>query len=204
MRKKIILGIVILVVLAAVGGAVYFDKNYVILEEVAYHGIHKPRIVRINATNISTKYDSGIEVFYPVKCTPKIKKCTNLERVAVIVYTDTNLEYLSEMNNLEYIMICYRDGYCGRLETLPELPNLRKVTLSASPDIDSAFIISDENKYNFSNIEFLELRLFDSIDFNSLNYFENLHTLEFWNIDNDLTEEQVEELQARGINVEIV
>lgn len=32
MRKKIILGTVILLILAAVGGAVYFNKNYAVVE----------------------------------------------------------------------------------------------------------------------------------------------------------------------------
>ncbi len=36
MRKKIILGIVILIVLAAVGCAVFFDKNYAVIKTWLY------------------------------------------------------------------------------------------------------------------------------------------------------------------------
>lgn len=190
MRKKIILGIVIL---SAIVGAVYFNKNYAVVEQYLDEYSTYRRIVRTDTEKIDVV----------VKCTPSLKKCTNLKELSVSVDKETNLEYLSEMNNLEEIWFFYYDGYCGRLETLPELPNLKNMMLATNFDIEYTFAISDENKYNFSNIEFLDLRYFYDIDFSSLNYFENLHTLTLWCIVSGLTEEQIEELQARGINVEI-
>ena len=83
---------------------------------------------------------------------------------------------------------------------MPELPNLRNVALFDALDNEDTFTIFAENKY----VQYLELRYFDYVDFNSLNYFKKLRTLELWNVVNGLTEEQIEELQSRGINVEIV
>lgn len=192
MRKKIILGIVILAVIV---GAVYFNMNYAVVEEYYYEYEYDPpkHIVRTDTEKIDKI----------VNCTPSLKKYANLKSLSIAVDKETNLEYLSQMNSLEHISLFYFDGYCGKLETLPELPNLRKLSLFGSLKTYDTFTISTENKYIFSNIEYLDLRVFNDIDFNSLNYFENLHTLYTCNINNDLTEEQIKELQSKGINVEI-
>ena len=190
MLKKIILGIVIL---AAIVGAVYFNKKYAVVEQY----LDEYQIYRLIVRTDTAEMD------ILVKCSPGLKKCTNLKRLSVAVDKETNLEYLSEMNNLEEIWLFYFGGYCEKLETLPELPNLKNMMIATNFDREYTFAISDENKYNFSNIEFLELRYFYDIDFNSLNYFENLHTLTLWCIVSDLTEEQIEKLQSKGINVEI-
>lgn len=191
MRKKIILGIVIL---AAIVGAVYFNMNYAVIEIYLDEYDSYKHFVR---TDIE-------EIDQLVTCTPSLKKYTNLKRLSVVANSETNFEYLSQMSRLEHISIFYFDGYCGNLENLPELPNLRELIVFGSLKTYDTFTISAENKYIFSNIEDLDLRVFNDIDFNSLNYFENLHTLYMLNINNDLTEEQIEELQSRGINVEIV
>lgn len=189
MRKKIILGIVIL---AAIVGAVYFNKNYAVLE--GQYGNHFA--VRVDTAWILDKNGNN----KIVKCTPNLKKLTKLEKLWLAADENMNLDCLSEMEELYSLEIFYFDGYCGRLETLPELPNLRNVALFDALDNEDTFTIFAENKY----VQYLELRYFDYVDFNSLNYFKKLRTLELWNVVNGLTEEQIEELQSRGINVEIV
>lgn len=198
MRKKIILGIVILAVLAAVGGAVYFDKNYGEVYSIWVSDNYKERAD-------VTKFDRSIFDYEEdiVKCTPSLKKFTKLESLSVFIDFDgeADLGNLSEMNKLKELEIHYLEGYSGRLETLPELPNLKSLTLYAGclKTPYSTFKLADEN-YNFSNIETLTLD-FAVIDFDSLKYFENLKNLRIRK--DNLTEEQIEELQSRGINVEI-
>lgn len=190
MRKKIILGIIIL---AAIVGAVYFNMNYAVIEEYCHEYDSHKHIVRTDTEKIDKL----------ITCTPSLKKYTNLKSLSVVANSETNFEYLSQMNSLEKISIFYFDGYCGSLKNLPELPNLRELTVFGSLKTYDTFTISAENKHIFSNIENLDLRVFHDIDFSSLNYFENLHTLYMLNINNDLTEEQIKELQEKGIDVKI-
>lgn len=204
MRKKIIFGTVIFGFLAAVIiGVVYFNKNYIIVKEYSGNGAYKPRIIRTDATSISKKSDENIEIHLAVKCTPNLKKCKNLKRINVIVYDGANLECLSEMNDLEIIMIGYENGYCGKLETLPELPNLKELILSSGIWNERNFKLSSGNEYNFSSIETLKIYYFTSIDCDALKYFENLHTLKISKLKGDLTNEEIWKLESRGINVEI-
>ena len=179
MRKKIILGIVILIALAAVGGAVYFAKNYAVIY-TSFCGKH---FERNDVTKIMHKYMDD-EWEEQVLCTPSLKKFTKLESLWIYVNEDTNYEYLSEMNNLQELTIMYQ-GYVyyhetlpeSDLETLPELPNLKKLTLLGALSGETNFALSDENKYNFSSIENLDISFFTDIDFNSLKHFKNLKKL---------------------------
>lgn len=199
MRKKIILGIVILVVLAAIGGAVYFDKNYGEVYSIWFQDNYKERTDVTKFNRSIFDYEEDV-----VKCTPSLKKFTKLESLKLFIDFDKEVDLgnLSEMNKLKELEIDYFEGYSGRLETLPELPNLKSLTLYAlglkTPY--STFKLADEN-YNFSNIETLSL-YFEVIDFDSLKYFENLKNL--YVIEDSLTKKEIEELQSRGINVEIV
>lgn len=199
MRKKIILGIVILVVLAAVGGAVYFDKNYGEVYSIWFSDNYKERTDVTKFNRSIFDYEEDV-----VKCTPSLKKFTKLESLKLFIDFDkeADLGNLSEMNKLKELEIDYFEGYSGQLKTLPELPNLKSLKLYAlglkTPY--STFKLTDED-YNFSNIETLSL-YFEVIDFDSLKYFENLKNLRVRK--DNLTEEQIEELQAKGITVEIV
>ena len=193
MLKKIILSIVIL---AAIIGAVYFNKNYAIVE----NGVIV--VVRTDAARILRKgYDDWDET---VKCTPSLKKLTKLEKLSLTADKNMDLNYLSEMKNLNELTIFYFDGYYGRLDTLPDLPSIKYLTLIGDVEHKNIFTFSDNKKYNFSNINTLELWLFDKIDINSLEQFENLNNIKILRSRKDIiSEEQIEELQARGINVEI-
>ncbi|MDE6596914.1 MAG: hypothetical protein K2K44_13015, partial [Oscillospiraceae bacterium] len=85
MRKKIILGIVILIVLAAVGGVVYFEKNYTMIDTF-FGGEH---FERNDGTKIMHKYMDD-EWEEHVLCTPSLKKFTKLESLWIDVNEDTN------------------------------------------------------------------------------------------------------------------
>lgn len=173
MRKKIILGIVIFAILAAVGGAVYFNNNYA----VVYGHAERRRILRTDVKRITFTTDERT-ADDEVLCTPSLKKFTELERLQIKAYENTNFEYLSEMNNLETLYIWYYDGYCKKLESLPKLPNLKELILIGQESDDkNIFELSNENEYNFSNIESLEILSFDDVDLNSLKHFNNLKNL---------------------------
>lgn len=198
MRKKIILGTVILLILAAVGGAVYFNKNYAVI----HSWFTEKYILNTNVTKLTVKYD-GDEWEDWVYCTPSLKKFAKLERLMIMADEETNYEYLSEMNSLQELEIYFSKFYCENLETLPELPNLKRLLILGGTRGENYFTLSDEYEYNFSDIETLEIEYFTTIDCDALKHFENLHTLRISALKNDLTEEQIEELQSRGINVEI-
>ena len=199
MRKKMILCTVILVVLAAaVGGAVYFNKNYAIVE----NKYGTKLIVSIDVTEIRDKNDHG----EPVKCTPSLRKLTKLEKLWLAADEDMDLKYLSEMKNLNELAIFYFDEYCGRLETLPDLPNLKYLDLLENPNEGWNTFVLDEKEYNLSNIDTLVLQLFEDVDLEALEYFENLHTLKIFDTRADTKEDLIkkcEEIKEKGITVEI-
>ncbi|MBD5140762.1 MAG: hypothetical protein HDT25_05030 [Ruminococcus sp.] len=197
MRKKIVLGIVIL---AAIVGAVYFNKNYAIVEDK--YGTKL--IVSIDVTEISD--ENHDEFSETVKCTPSLRKLTKLEKLWLTADEDMDLKYLSEMKNMNELTIFYHDGYCGRLETLPDLPNVKQLELLGSSNESWNTFALDESEYYLSNIDTLVLQLFDIVDFESLKHFENLHTLKILHVRDDAKEDlikQSEELQEKGIDVEI-
>lgn len=195
MRKKIILGIVILA--AIVGGIVYFNMNYAVVD--SWFG--RKEIANTNVTKLMHQYhESEWEDW--VYCTPSLKKFNGLKSLLLMVNEDTNFEYLSEMNALQELEIFYSHSYCGRLETLPELPNLKRLFLLGGVKGENNFTLSEEYKYNFSSIEILEISFFTTIDCEALKHFENLSTLKIYSLKNDLMEEEIEELQSRGITVE--
>lgn len=202
MRKKIILGIVIFVILAAaIIGAVYFNMNYAVVER--NHG--DKMVVRTDVTEIKNKkYDLETTV----KCTPSLKKMTKLEKLRLIAEEDMDLSYLSEMKNLNTLIIFYFDNYneCNvKFETLPNLPNLKKLYL-----VDFKFkghyihfTLPDDVEYNFDSIEMLSIDGNQTVDFECLKHFKNLKLLQLGYTNKGLTEEQIEELKSRGITVEI-
>lgn len=197
MRKKIILGIVIL---AAIVGAVYFNMNYAIVDE----DLGTMRIVSVDATKIST--ENYAEFNETLKCTPSLKKLTKLESLNIAAYKNTDFKYLSEMKNLKSLVIFHFDGYCDCLDTLPDLPNLKYLEVHGDPNGSWNTFVLNEDEYNLSNIDTLHLTIFDSIDPKSLEYFENLNNLVIYRPRDDAREDlikQSEELQEKGINVEI-
>lgn len=214
MRKKIILGIVILIVLAAVGGAVYFNINYAIVCSAFYEDDHKyfHYFERKDVTYFWGRYTQPFENDDIVLSTPSLKRFTKIKRLSLSVDEKTNLKYLSKMNELEELELFYFDGCAGqletRLETLPELPKLKKMTMWAKQAESlysilpyRVFELENEN-YNFSNIETLSLETFEVVDFDSIKHFKNLKNL--YVLEDSLTNKEIEELQSRGINVEIV
>lgn len=174
MRKKIILGIVILIVLAAVGGAVYFDKNYAVIKTWLYGKL----IVNTNVTEIIYD-DMGRGDREMVYCTPSLKKLKNLESLDIIVNEDTDYKYLSQMSDLQELNLFYERSYFGMLEDLPELPNLKKLIVAGGVK-KSNFTLSDEYEYNFSSIETLEIEFFTAIDYDALKHFKNLKKLDVY------------------------
>lgn len=106
MRKKIILGIV---VLAAIVGAVYFNMNYAVVEEYCHEYDSHKHIVRTDTEKIDKL----------VTCTPSLKKYTNLKSLSVVANSETNFEYLSQMNNLEKISIFILTDTAEALKTCP-------------------------------------------------------------------------------------
>lgn len=171
MRKKIILGTVILLILAAVGGAVYFNKNYAVIKTWLYGKL----IVNTNVTEIIYD-DMGRGDREMVYCTPNLKKLKKLESLDIMVNEDTDYKYLSQMSDLQELNLFYEFSYCGMLENLPELTNLKRLIISGGVK-RSNFTLSDEYEYNFSSIENLEISFFADIDFNSLKHFKNLKKL---------------------------
>lgn len=202
MRKKIILGIVILIVLAvAIVGAVYFNKNYAIVEDE--YGTK--RIVSIDVTKISEenlpKFDDV------VKCTPSLKKLTKLEKLSLAAEENMDLNNLSEMKNLNELTIFYLDirNECKvKFETLPYLPNLKTLWLEDAKlkGYNTNFTLPDDVEYNFDSIETLVIDGNPILDFECLKHFKNLKRLEIGLGVKGLTEEQIEELESRGITVE--
>lgn len=203
MRKKIILVTVILLILAAVGGAVYFNKNYVIVEE--HYGTKC--IVRIDAARILRKGKEDWDK--TVKYTPSLKRLTKLEKLKLIAEEDMYLSYLSEMKNLNELTIIDFDSYNAhnvKFETLPDLPNLKTLWLGdyKAKGYKTNFTLPDDVEYNFDSIEMLSIDGYQTVDFECLKHFKNLKLLQLGTTKKGLTEEQIEELQSRGINVEIV
>lgn len=203
MRKKIILGIVIFVVLAAaIIGVVYFNKNYVVVE-LKYGD---KMAVRTDVTKILYKNSEWDE---DVKCTPSLKKLTKLESLSLIAEEDMNLNYLSEMKDLNTLEIIDFDSYNAhnvKFETLPDLPNLKTLYLGdyKAKGHKTNFTLPDDVEYNFDSIEMLSIDGYQTLDFECLKHFKNLKLLHLGTTKKGLTEEQIEELQSRGINVEIV
>lgn len=195
MRKKIILGIVIL---AAIVGAIYFNKNYAIVEDqyetkFAVH-IDTERILREND-------DDWDEL---IKCTPSLKKLTKLEKLWLMAEENMDLSYLSEMKDLNELTIFYFDEYCGRLETLPDLPNLKTLWLFDTQPIgnETNFTLPDDVEYNFDSIETLVIQGNQYFDIDCIKHFKNLKMLDIVTRNLKLTDEQIEELREKGINVE--
>ena len=202
MRKKIILGIVILVVLtAAIVGAVYFNKNYVIVE--SEYGTK--RIVGIDVARILFKdYDNWDDT---VKCTPSLKKLTKLESLTLVAEENMDLNNLSEMKDLNVLTIFYFDNYneCTvKFDTLPDLPNLKELWLIdfKFKGYNTNFTLPDDVEYNFDSIEKLVIDGNQILDFECFKHFKNLKLLQIGFDKKGLTEEQFEELESRGITVE--
>lgn len=200
MRKKIILGTVIFVVLAAIVGAVYFNMNYAVVEFT--HGKKYP--ISTDAVHI---IHNNQNVGTIAKCTPVLKKLTNLESLRLIAEEDMDLKYLSEMKNLNELSIHYIDGNneCKiKFETLPDLPNLKKLYLVdfRYKENDINFTLPDDVEYNFDSIETLMINGNQALDFECLKHFKNLKLLQLGYTNKDLTEEQIAELHSRGITVE--
>lgn len=200
MRKKIILGTVIFVVLAAIVGAVYFNMNYAVVEFT--HGKKYP--ISTDAVQI---IHNNQNVGTIAKCTPVLKKLTNLESLRLIAEEDMDLKYLSEMKNLNELSIHYIDGNneCNiKFETLPDLPNLKKLYLVdfRYKENDINFTLPDDVEYNFDSIETLMINGNQALDFECLKHFKNLKLLQLGYTNKDLTEEQIAELHSRGITVE--
>lgn len=202
MRKKIILGIVIFVILAAaIIGVVYFNMNYAVVEFT--HGKKYPI-----STDVTQIFHNNQNLGTIAKCTPSLKKLTNLEILGLIAEEDMDLKYLSEMKNLNELSIHYIDGNneCNiKFETLPDLPNLKKLYLVDFRDKenDTNFTLTDDVEYNFDSIETLMIIDNQALDFECLKHFKNLKLLQLGYTNKGLTEEQIEELQSRGITVEI-
>ena len=196
MRKKIILGIVIL---AAIVGAVYFNINYAIVEE--YYGTKL--IVSIDVTEIK---DKKYNLDESVKCTPSLRKLTKLEKLWLIAEENMDLSYLSEMKDLNELSIFYyMDNECKvKFGTLPDLPNLKKLWLCDLKYVgyQTHFTLPDDVEYNFDSIETLVILGNQYFDIDCLKHFKNLKTLEIDTPNLKLTEEQIEELRKNGINVE--
>ncbi|MDE7289371.1 MAG: hypothetical protein K2N71_07730 [Oscillospiraceae bacterium] len=202
MRKKIILGIVILAVLAAaIVGTVYFDKNYAIVE--SEYGTK--RIVGIDVTKVSEenlpKFDDV------VRCTPSLKKLTKLESLTLVAEENIDLNNLSEMKNLNELSIIYfnKSNECNvRFETLPDLPNLKELRLTDFnyKGYNTNFTLSDDVEYNFDSIEMFMIDGNQILDFECFKHFKNLKLLQIGFDKKGLTEEQFEELESRGITVE--
>ncbi|MDE7303075.1 MAG: hypothetical protein K2N60_07140, partial [Oscillospiraceae bacterium] len=194
MRIKIIFIVIMTALILAVSAAaevVYFNNNYAEIE--LRDGTI--RSVRTDVTFISQlENDKYIE---KVKCTPSLKKFKNITTITLLANEEINLEYLAEMDKLECLDIIYTDGYCGRLETLPELPNLRLLYLE--DNYKSCFKLSAEEEYNFDGIERINLYNFKSVDSDSFKYFKNLRAIDFVCLQNDMTYEEKEELTERGI-----
>lgn len=199
MRKKIILGIVIL---AAIVGVVYFNINYAIVEE--YYGYHFA--VRVDAARIFWKDNS--EWDESVRCTPSLKRLTKLEKLRLVADEDMDLNYLSEMKDLNELTIFYYDSYneCNvRFETLPDLPNLKTLYLFdlKIKGYYTNFTLPDNVEYNFDSIETLWIDGNQYFDIDCLKHFKNLKKLNIGTHNLKLTDEQIEELQEKGIDVEI-
>lgn len=201
MRKKIILGIVILIVLVAeIVGAVYFNMNYAVVEFT--HGKKYPI-----STDAAQIFHNNQNLGTIAKCTPSLKKLTNLEILGLIAEEDMDLKYLSEMKNLNELSIHYIDGNneCNiKFETLPDLPNLKKLYLvDFNKENDINFTLTDDVEYNFDSIETLMIIGNQTVDFECLKHFKNLKLLQLGYTDKYLTEEQIAELHSRGITVEL-
>lgn len=197
MRKKIIL---VIVILAAVVGVIYFNLNYVILE--TQHG--SKFVVRVDIERILLEdYFDGERDYY-VRCTPSLKRLTKLEKLELVADENMDLNYLSEMNKLDELKILYSDEYCVRLETLPDLPNLKTLLLCdlKFKGYETHFTLSDDVEYNFDSIETLEILGNQYFDIDCLRHFKNLKTLNVDTPNLNLTDEQIEELREKGINVE--
>lgn len=179
MRKKIILGIVIL---AAIIAVIFLVNNFAVIN--SFSAFKGKRIVYTKITKIT-------EINYPenedfVFCTPSLKKLKNLESLNIIIEDTADYTYLSQMSDLRELTVFYSPFYTEYtaepetfLETLPELPNLKNLKLLGGLSGGIDFVLSDENKYNFSSIENLNISYFEDIDFNSLKHFENLKKLRF-------------------------
>lgn len=193
MRTKIIFIVIMTALILAVSAAaevIYFNNNYAEIE--LRDGTI--RSVRTDITSFSQLENDNYTVY--VKCTPSLKKFKNLEYLSLLADEETNFEYLFEMDKLCNLRIEYSDGYCGRLETLPELPNLNGLALIDNSE--NRFKLSAE-EYNFDGISIITLWDFKSVDSDSFKYFKNLRCIDFNYLQNDMTYEEKEELTERGI-----
>lgn len=203
MRKKIILGIVIFVVLAAaIIGVVYFNKNYAVVE-LTYGD---KMAVRTDVTKIMSEYYPDLDE--DVKCTPSLKKLTKLEKLRLTAEKDMDLDYLSEMKDLNELTVFYFDNYneCNvKFETLPNLPNLKTLWLCDLKVVghQTHFTLPDDVKYNFDSIETLVILGNQYFDIDCLKHFKNLKTLVIDTPNLKPTEEQIEELKEKGIDVKM-
>ena len=165
---------VFLAIILAGAAIIYLNAHYAVIETE-----YGKSLVNTNTTKIplvkGSDYDVGI------KASPGMKKLTKLEELRITAYDENvNLEYLSEMNNLQKLTLYYFGEYCGHLETLPELPDLKDLTLITWMDYDNYFVLSDDEEYHLSGIEELLLMDFDKIDYRSLCKFENLRELKIY------------------------
>lgn len=188
MRTKIIFIVIMTALILAVSAAaevVYFNNNYAEIEL-------SDGTTCIMHTNVR-------KLGHTVKCTPSLKKFNNLEELSLLADEETNFEYLSEMDKLYCLCIDYSDGYCGRLETLPELPNFKKLVLYDNNK--NIFKLSAEEKYNIDGINIIFFWDFKSVDYDSLKYFKNLRWIELNFLQNYLTNKEIDELTEKGIRV---
>ena len=181
----------LVLVVSKAAEVVYFNNNYAEIELLDGTILG----VRTDVNSISHWENNRIYV----KCTPSLKKFKNLEDLSMSADEKTNFEYLSEMNKLQCLCINYSDGYFGRLETLPELPNLNELTLIGNQE--NIFKLSAEEKYNIDGINTIFFWNFKSVDYDSLKYFKNLRWIELNFLQNYLTNEEIDELTEKGIRV---
>lgn len=194
MTKKIVLrSLIFLAIILIVILVLYFNTNYVIINTKYGTKLVSTDVTRILFHNV---------VDEEVNCFSGLKKLTKLEKLCLSMDEKSNLEYLSEMSNLQYLILSYNEGYCGRLETLPDLPNLKDLHLTGDflKRRESNFVLLNDKEYNFSSINTLSFAAFDSVDLNSLYRFENLEKIII--SERCLSEEQIEELQNKGVTVE--
>ncbi|MEZ3453910.1 MAG: hypothetical protein K1W17_06020, partial [Oscillospiraceae bacterium] len=93
-----------------------------------------------------------------------------------------------------------------KFETLPNLPNLKKLFLMdlKFEGYQTHFTLPDGIEYNFDSIETLVIYGNQYFDIDCLKHFKKLKNLEIATDNLKLTDEQIEELQSRGITVKFL